>query len=96
MYKSISIPQELQYGDTMCDYIVWVKLLDVDYIQGNLMKLVLSLFFSFLLRCSPYVLIEGTETLSFVPETRFFQLFSIYRALSTLVIPDLSFSLQVR
>ena len=39
--------------------------------------------------------VEGTETLSFVPETRFFQLFSVYRALSALVIPDLSFSLQV-
>ena len=65
---------------------------NVDRILSTFRK---QVFLLFLLTYSD-LHVEGTETLSYVPETRAFQLFSIYRALSALVIPDLSFSLQVR
>ena len=73
-----------------CLVSVGVKKENVDRILNTFRKQV------FLLFLPTYPDLEGTETLTFVPERRFFQLFSIYRALSALVVPDLSFSLQVR
>ena len=67
---------------------------NVDRILSTFRKQVFLLF----LQMYSDLHVEGTETLSSAPETRVFQLFSIYmyQALSALVIPDLSFSLQVR